>query len=89
MPRFHACADLLIYLRKGILFEVGKKSCARCSASVDLESGFYCCSSCQMMGTMDSVDTCEPKIGFCFKDTNSIKHNFETDAALLEAYSIE
>ena len=40
--------------------------CARCSASVDIESGFYCCSSCQMMGTMDSVNTCIPKIG-CFR----------------------
>ena len=62
-------------------------TCARCSASVVIDSGFYCCASCNMMGTMDSIITSKPKIGFCFKDIKNNKHNLQTDASLLENFT--
>ena len=40
-----------------------------------------------MMGNMDSVNSCKPKISLFSKDTNSIKHNFEADAAVLEDFN--
>ena len=62
-------------------------TCTRCSASVEIDSGFYCCSSCNMMGTMESITTSKPKIAFCFKDTKSDKHYLQTDATLLENFT--
>ena len=62
--------------------------CTRCSASVGIESVFYSCSSCSMMGTMDSVNTFKPKIAFCFKDLQNNKHNLEVGAALLEDFTV-
>ena len=34
-----------------------KHSCTICSTFVEIDSGFYCCPSCNMMGTMESVAT--------------------------------
>ena len=34
-----------------------KHSCTKCSTFVEIDSGFYCCPSCNMMGTMESVAT--------------------------------
>ena len=62
-------------------------TCTRCSASVEIDSGFYCCSSCNMMGTMESITATKPKIGFCFKDVQNNKHNLEADASLLETFT--
>ena len=36
------------------------------------------------MGTTESVTTRKPKISFCFKDTESNKHNFQVDVSILE-----
>lgn len=62
-------------------------TCSRCKATVEIESGFYCCTSCNMMGTMESVMTKQPKIGFCFKDLKNIKHDLCAEASILEDFT--
>ena len=61
--------------------------CAKCSTSIEVNAGFYCCSSCNMMGTIDSVTIIKPKIGFCFKDLQKTKHDLEAEAILLENFT--
>ena len=61
--------------------------CAKCSTSIEINSGFYCCTSCNMMGTIDSVTTIKPKIGFRFKDLENTKHDLEAEAIMLENFT--
>ena len=46
-----------------------------------------CCSSCKMMGTMESVTTSKPKMSFCFKDMEN-RNNFKVDASILENFTV-
>ena len=64
-----------------------KHSCTKCSTFVGIDSGFYCCPSCNMIGTMESVATSKPNISFCFKDIDDNKHNFQVDASILENFT--
>ena len=61
--------------------------CAKCSTSIKVNAGFYCCSLCNMMGTIDSVTTIKTKIGFCSKDLQNTKHDLEAEAILLENFT--
>ena len=59
-----------------------KHSYPKCSTFVETDSGLYCCPSCNMMGTMESVTTSKPNISFYFKDIESNKQ-FQVDASVL------
>ena len=39
-----------------------KHLCTKCSTFVEIDSDFYCCLSCNRMGSMESVTTSKPKI---------------------------
>jgi len=59
--------------------------CSKCSTPVELESGFYCCQTCGMMGTMESVKSSKQTIDFCFLDSsNQTQYNFQCDPLIIE-----
>ena len=64
-----------------------KHSCTKWTTFDEIDSGFYCCPSCNMMGIMESVATSKPKISFCFEDIENKKHNFQVDASILENFT--
>ena len=64
-----------------------KHSCTKCSTFFEIGSGFYCCPSCNMMGTMENVATSKPNISFCLKDIDNNKHNFQLHASILENFT--
>ena len=64
-----------------------KPSCTKCSTFVETDSGFYCCPSCILMGTMENVPTSKSNISFCFKDIVNNKHIFQVDASILENFT--
>ena len=61
--------------------------CTRCSSSEELESGFYCYTSCHMMGTMESATTSKPKVTFCFLDKNKLQNELYCEAVTIENFT--